>query len=78
MLVGGSDPTRKYWTAFLQDTDLLLFVVDASDVNKLSSAASILKQLLSDARMDDIPILVIANKQVNIFDYTYSKSFHYV
>ncbi|XP_003492360.1 ADP-ribosylation factor-like protein 3 [Bombus vosnesenskii] len=61
--IGGSDPTRKYWTAFLQDTDLLLFVVDASDVNKLSSAASILKQLLSDARMDDIPILVIANKQ---------------
>lgn len=61
--IGGSDSTRKYWSAFLQDTDLLMFVVDASDVNKLSSAAFILKQLLSDARMDDVPILVIANKQ---------------
>lgn len=71
ILVGGSDATRKYWTAFLQDTDLLLFVVDASDINKLSSAASILKQLLSDARMDDVPILVVANKQVNIFNNTY-------
>ncbi|KOC70303.1 ADP-ribosylation factor 3 [Habropoda laboriosa] len=61
--IGGSDATRKYWTAFLQDTDLLLFVVDASDPTKLSLAASILKQLLSDSRMDDVPILIVANKQ---------------
>ncbi|XP_076231949.1 uncharacterized protein LOC143177709 isoform X2 [Calliopsis andreniformis] len=61
--IGGADSTRKYWTAFLQDTDLLLFVVDASDPSKLSLAASTLKHLLDDARMDTVPILVIANKQ---------------
>ncbi|XP_034181825.1 uncharacterized protein LOC117605078 [Osmia lignaria lignaria] len=61
--IGGADATRKYWTAFLQDTDLLLFVVDASDVNKLSLAAITLKQLLGDARLETVPILIIANKQ---------------
>lgn len=66
MLVGGADPTRKYWTAFLQDTDFLLFVVDSSDPNKLPLAASALKHLVGDTRMDTVPVLVIANKQVNI------------
>ncbi|XP_076623954.1 uncharacterized protein LOC143343200 [Colletes latitarsis] len=61
--IGGADASRKYWTAFLQDTDLLLFVVDASDADKLSLAASVLKELVGDARMDNVPILVIANKQ---------------
>lgn len=61
--IGGSDATRKYWTAFLQDTDLLLFVVDASRADKLPLVASTLKQLLSDSRMDDVPILIVVNKQ---------------
>lgn len=61
--IGGADATRKYWASFLQDTDLLIFVVDASDTNKLSTAVSTLKQLLGDSRMDTVPILVIANKQ---------------
>ncbi|KAG7190812.1 hypothetical protein KM043_006882 [Ampulex compressa] len=64
--IGGASNTRKYWATFLQDTDLLIFVVDASDTNKLSLAVSMLKQLLGDSRMDTVPILVIANKQ----DYT--------
>ncbi|XP_015429616.1 PREDICTED: ADP-ribosylation factor-like protein 3 [Dufourea novaeangliae] len=61
--IGGADTARKYWAAFLEDTDLLVFVVDASDIEKLSLAASTLKQLLDDARMENVPILVIANKQ---------------
>lgn len=40
-------------------------MVDASDTSKLSLAVSTLKQLLGDSRMDTVPILVIANKQVN-------------
>ncbi|XP_033214535.1 ADP-ribosylation factor-like protein 3 [Belonocnema kinseyi] len=62
--IGGADDTRQYWSNFLQDTDLLLFMVDAtSDSHKLSLAVSTLKQLLGDPRMDNVPILVIANKQ---------------
>ncbi|XP_012261903.1 ADP-ribosylation factor-like protein 3 [Athalia rosae] len=61
--IGGADVTRKYWSNFLQDTDLLVFMVDAGDTNKLSLAVYELKQLLGDPRMDAVPILVIANKQ---------------
>ncbi|KAI4495408.1 hypothetical protein M0802_008798 [Mischocyttarus mexicanus] len=61
--IGGAETNRKYWSTFLQDTDLLIFMVDASDTSKLSLAVSTLKQLLGDSRMDTVPILVIANKQ---------------
>ncbi|XP_057335689.1 uncharacterized protein LOC130674387 [Microplitis mediator] len=61
--IGGSDEVRKHWNNFLQDTDLLLFMVDASDANQLSQAVLSLKEILGDNRMDNVPILVIANKQ---------------
>lgn len=61
--IGGAKKSRKYWSTFLQDTDLLIFMVDASDTSKLSLAVSSLKELTGDSRMDAVPILVIANKQ---------------
>ncbi|XP_066582378.1 uncharacterized protein [Prorops nasuta] len=61
--IGGAEETRKYWATFLQDTDLLLFMVDASDSDKLTLAVTTLKELLGDSRMDTVPILVVANKQ---------------
>lgn len=64
LLVGGAADTRIYWSTFLQDTDLLVFMVDASDTDRLSLAASILKELLGDPRMETVPILIIASKQV--------------
>ncbi|KAH0554933.1 ADP-ribosylation factor-like protein 3 [Cotesia glomerata] len=61
--IGGSDEVRKHWNNFLQDTDVLIFMVDASDANQLSQAVLSLKEILGDSRMDNVPILVIANKQ---------------
>nr|CAD7196031.1 unnamed protein product [Timema douglasi] len=61
--VGGREPFRKYWVNFLQDTDLLVFVVDAADTHNLSLAVTEVKRLLGDDRMAKVPILVLANKQ---------------
>jgi GTPase SAR1 family protein len=63
--VGGSESVRKYWGNFLQDTDLLVFVVDASDPHNLSVAIKEVKTLLGDDRLAGVPILVLANKQVS-------------
>ena len=70
-VVGGTEDTRTYWSNFLQDTDLLIFMVDASDAPKLSLAVSTLKELLGDPRMDSVPILVVANKQVKMLYLLY-------
>ena len=63
--VGGSEVVRKYWGNFLQDTDLLVFVVDAADMHNLSLAVKEIKTLLGDDRLAGVPILVLANKQVS-------------
>ncbi|PNF26296.1 hypothetical protein B7P43_G02658 [Cryptotermes secundus] len=61
--IGGSESVRKYWSNFLQDTDLLVFVVDASDLHSLPLAVKEVKTLLGDDRLTGVPILVLANKQ---------------
>ena len=63
--VGGSESVRKYWGNFLQDTDLLVFVVDAADMHNLSLGVKEIKTLLGDDRLAGVPILVLANKQVS-------------
>jgi len=61
--IGGSEGVRKYWGNFLQDTDLLVFVVDAADMHNLSLAVKEIKTVLGDERLAGVPILVLANKQ---------------
>lgn len=66
-LVGGKESVRRYWAKFFQDTDILVFVVDASNNSNLSVVVSEIKSLLGDARLASVPILVLANKQVILF-----------
>lgn len=63
-VVGGKESVRRYWAKFFQDTDILVFVVDASNNSNLSVVVSEIKSLLGDARLASVPILVLANKQV--------------
>jgi len=65
-LVGGKESVRRYWAKFFQDTDILVFVVDASNSSNLSLVVNEIKSLLGDARLASVPILVLANKQVII------------
>lgn len=67
ILVGGGDNYRKYWSNFLQDTDVLVFVVDAAAPDLLLIAGQEVKNLLGDERLTNVPLLILANKQVNIF-----------
>lgn len=61
--VGGSEKVRSYWGNFIQDTSVLVFVLDASDANRLQEAVTQLKQLVDDPRLQKVPIVVLANKQ---------------
>lgn len=41
----------------------------SSEMHKLSVAVSTFKQLLGDSRIDNVPILVVANKQVTLTNF---------
>lgn len=60
--VGGQDKIRQLWRYYYQDTDALIFVVDASDRERLSEAKDALSTILSDDTLHHIPVLIFANK----------------
>uniref|UniRef100_A0A8C4R8W9 ADP-ribosylation factor-like protein 9 n=1 Tax=Eptatretus burgeri TaxID=7764 RepID=A0A8C4R8W9_EPTBU len=59
--VGGRDHLRSYWDKYLQKADLLVFVLDASDHDRMPLVKSELRKLLQSK----IPfsLLMLANKQ---------------
>ncbi|XP_059475101.1 uncharacterized protein LOC132196448 [Neocloeon triangulifer] len=59
--LGGGPKVRQYWDNYLQDTDVLIFVVDSTQ--SMTTAATELKRLLGDERLNHCPVLIFANKQ---------------
>ena len=54
---------RSLWRHYIQNTQGLLFVVDSSDVERISEARQELLSVLESPEMERVPVVVIANKQ---------------
>eukprot|EP00048_Salpingoeca_helianthica_P020096 m.4796 g.4796 ORF g.4796 m.4796 type:complete len:277 (+) comp4392_c0_seq2:148-978(+) len=61
--VGGRDKIRPLWRHYYQDTDAIIFMLDANDRERLDSAREDLEELLREDLLRDCPLLVFANKQ---------------
>jgi ADP-ribosylation factor-like protein 3 len=64
LTVGGAPSVRKYWSTFIQDTRILMYVVDSADEKRLPESFDELHRLLGDERLSHVPIIIVANKQV--------------
>lgn len=61
--VGGQKSMRPNWRYYLDDCQALVFVVDSSDSARLPEAQKALKKVLSDEKLQGIPLMVLANKK---------------
>ncbi|KAL0248345.1 hypothetical protein GEMRC1_003581 [Eukaryota sp. GEM-RC1] len=61
--IGGQKVIRSYWKNYTENTDGLIFVVDAADRRRIEECAHELTQLLEDDTLVGVPTLVFANKQ---------------
>ncbi|KAM4700206.1 ADP-ribosylation factor-like protein 11 [Discoglossus pictus] len=61
--VGGQDKLRSNWKEYLEDTDVLIFVVDSSDVSRIPDATAELLTVLNNENMSGVPFLILANKK---------------
>jgi len=61
--IGGSDNTRKYWSNFYADSDMLVFVVDSSAPHRMEEARTALHTVLQDDAIRQLPLLIVVNKQ---------------
>ncbi|XP_068128933.1 ADP-ribosylation factor-like protein 10 [Hyperolius riggenbachi] len=77
--VGGSQNLRTYWSHYLKNAHIMVFVVDATDDKRLQLARHELHLLLEEA--PKLPLMVLANKQdcnsaVGISDIHWELSLH--
>ncbi|XP_034088981.1 ADP-ribosylation factor-like protein 11 [Gymnodraco acuticeps] len=61
--VGGQKSMRANWRFYLEDCRALVFVVDSSDPARLPEAQKVLKKVLSEEILRDVPLMVLANKK---------------
>jgi len=61
--IGGQREIRPYWKNYYDNTDGLVYVVDSSDEIRLQEATDELVSLLAEEALQNVPLLVYANKQ---------------
>ncbi|KAK2818020.1 hypothetical protein Q7C36_021953 [Tachysurus vachellii] len=60
--VGGQGSLRSNWRYYLEGCKALVFVVDSSDRPRMEEAKMALKTILSDQHLEDVPLMILANK----------------
>eukprot|EP00929_Paragymnodinium_shiwhaense_P083219 TRINITY_DN4425_c0_g1_i4.p1 TRINITY_DN4425_c0_g1~~TRINITY_DN4425_c0_g1_i4.p1 ORF type:complete len:245 (+),score=37.60 TRINITY_DN4425_c0_g1_i4:527-1261(+) len=61
--VGGRSNIRALWRHFWRGKDVLIYVVNSRDLDRMQDARDNLQSLLQEPELQGIPLLVYANKQ---------------
>jgi small GTP-binding protein len=61
--IGGQDCVRSLWKHYYAGTEGIIFVVDASDIERMDDAKEEVQHLFIQEELRNIPMLVFANKQ---------------
>ncbi|KAI9211893.1 hypothetical protein DS838_003231 [Geotrichum bryndzae] len=61
--LGGQTSIRPYWRCYYANAEAVIFVVDSTDVDRLSTSAAELHTMLKEDELKDAALLVFANKQ---------------
>ena len=60
--VGGKDKIRPLWRHYYQNTQAVIFVVDANDRDRVDEARDELHRMLNETALCAAPLLVLVNK----------------
>jgi len=60
--VGGQGRIRPLWRHYTTNTDCLIFVIDATDNERIQEATEELQALMADDGLDNAAILIYSNK----------------
>ena len=61
--LGGQTSIRPYWRCYYANTAAVVFVIDSTDIERLSTASEELSAMLNEEELRDAALLVFANKQ---------------
>ena len=60
--IGGQKTIRPYWRNYYENTEALIYVVDAADRKRIDEAGFELDEILSEEKLATVPLLVFANE----------------
>ena len=60
--LGGQKPNRDYWKFYYEKVEVLIYVVDVSDKERIGECNESFQILLKDEKLANVPILVFGNK----------------
>ncbi len=60
--IGGQKTIRPYWRNYYENTEALIYVVDAADRKRVDEAGFELAEILGEDKLATVPLLVFANK----------------
>ncbi|MHA1220512.1 MAG: ADP-ribosylation factor family protein [Candidatus Heimdallarchaeota archaeon] len=63
MDLGGQEVFRYFWPTYMERADILIYVIDSSDIERLPLAKEIFLKAINTYCNPNIPILVLATKQ---------------
>ena len=61
--LGGQKSIRKYWKAYFDGVDVLVYVVDSADEERMEESQQELASVLVHKDLAGVPLVVVANKQ---------------
>jgi len=61
--LGGQEVFRQFWPTYLEKAEILIFVVDSSDIQRMTLAKEVFDGAIQNLSNKNIPILVLATKQ---------------
>ncbi|KAL9655058.1 hypothetical protein ABK040_008841 [Willaertia magna] len=61
--VGGQEAVRTLWKNYYSFVEVVVFVVDSSDRDRVDTAKRELHKILEDELLRDVVVLILANKQ---------------
>ncbi|EMR10460.1 hypothetical protein PNEG_01174 [Pneumocystis murina B123] len=61
--LGGQTSIRPYWRCYYTCTQAIIYVIDSTDIQRLSATTKELNAILNEKELSNIDLLVFANKQ---------------
>ncbi|KAM6986528.1 ADP-ribosylation factor-like protein 3 [Aplochiton taeniatus] len=61
--IGGQRKIRTFWKKYLENTDLLIYVIDSADKKRFEETGLELAELIDEENLKGVPVLIYANKQ---------------
>lgn len=61
--IGGQRKIRSFWKKYLENTDLLIYVIDSADKKRFEETGVELSELIEEENLKGVPVLIYANKQ---------------